>query len=492
MPPRLWLDYLSLKDALLGGEHTPRSISANGTTLFGGVRRSMTETSPEEPPSCRNSLLPGGSPTGWSDDAFLEAPPSRYLKPLTARQQRIVALSERLTELQRPLRILDAVAWPDAVRRDFLQHDGRQLPAISAESYPPLAFDPERRRDEFLQLESAIRQELGSRSPMGQLLLRSSQHYRQAIELLRARGTGKFYRISKHLFGSSLRQPDGSDPLADLTVALHQWADELQQAEADAVPSLDSHQAARELNRRLAQYFGPLSPIRVKLADRLSADAAAGTDYLKIRRDARFSPLDIRLLEVHEGWVHLGTTLNGRSQRLLGCLSKASPAATATQEGLAVLTEFLADVQHSRRLRRLALRFAGLRRAEQGADFCEVYRFFRESGASMDEAYQQSQRIFRGSLPARCGPFTKDVCYGLGLVQTFHAIRQATQHHDSQQLEAIFCGKLSLTDLPQAQVLLAEGGLSKPRHLPPPFRDSHHLAERLRQIGSRLRLSAIR
>ena len=51
---------------------------------------------------------------------------------------------------------------------------------------------------------------------------------------------------------------------------------------------------------------------------------------------------DLRLLEVHEGWVHLGTTLNGQSQPVCTFLSKGPPSSTLTQEGLAVLTEVFA------------------------------------------------------------------------------------------------------------------------------------------------------
>src|SRR5207247_8594107 len=98
--------------------------------------------------------------------------------------------------------------------------------------------------------------------------------------------------------------------------------------------------AAPEAVAILAARLRPLIPphiqVRVKLCDRIVADAAAGCDYVKLRRRAMFSVLDLALLEYHEGWVHLGTTLNGLRQPNLAALAKGPPSTAATQEGLAV------------------------------------------------------------------------------------------------------------------------------------------------------------
>ena len=53
--------------------------------------------------------------------------------------------------------------------------------------------------------------------------------------------------------------------------------------------------------------------VQVKLSDGIVSDAAAGGDYIKLNSHARFSELDLQVLEVHEGWVHVGTTLNGQN-----------------------------------------------------------------------------------------------------------------------------------------------------------------------------------
>ena len=169
----------------------------------------------------------------------------------------------------------------------------------------------------------------------------------------------------------------------------------------------------------------------MRLSDGIVADAAAGSDYIKIRNNARFTPREVRLLEVHEGWVHLGTTLNGQDQPVCTFLSKGPPSSTITQEGLAVISEIFAFASHPGRVRRLTNRIEGVAMAEAGANFLDVYRYFLEEGYASRESYQHTMRIFRGSLPEGCGPFTKDLCYSKGFVLIYNYIRLAVEPGDA-------------------------------------------------------------
>src|SRR5207247_2207421 len=98
----------------------------------------------------------------------------------------------------------------------------------------------------------------------------------------------------------------------------------------------------------------------------------------------------------------------------------------------------------------------GVARAEAGANFLEVYRFFCNEGTDPRASYQQTMRIFRGSLPDGCGPFTKDVCYsrGFGLIRGF--IDQALLQDRPELIPLLFCGKTSLADLELLTQLLDE------------------------------------
>ncbi len=104
-------------------------------------------------------------------------------------------------------------------------------------------------------------------------------------------------------------------------------------------------------------------------------------------------------LEVHEGLVHVGTTLNGLNQPMCTFLAKGPPSSTVTQEGLAILMEVIAFASYPTRLRKLTNRTRAIHMAEEGADFLEVFEFFREQGYGLEGGYSNASRVFRGSLP---------------------------------------------------------------------------------------------
>jgi uncharacterized protein (TIGR02421 family) len=400
---------------------------------------------------------------------------------LTPYQALVRGLSDRLVDAQRPIRILDAIKWDDDVERAFFAAGAAALPPVSADYYcrRPLPFDPEQKRLEFLSLERDVRRTLGCCNPAGLVLTRTCEEYRQVIDLLVHRGTPHFAVLSERLYGGSDDRFHAGDPnLREFARIMGRTLDDLGPCGIPdaSEPTLEAAEVVRLLSARLADYFGEASRVRVRLSDGIVADAAAGSDYLKIRGDARFSPRDVRLLEVHEGWVHLGTTLNGQRQPVCTFLSKGPPSSTVTQEGLAVLTEVFAFASHPERVRRLAQRVEGVALAESGADFLDVYRFFQDAGCPPRESYQQAVRIFRGSLPSGCGPFTKDLCYGKGFVLVCNFLRAAVRRGQVGRLPLLFCGKTNLADMRTLAQLADEGLVVPPRHLPPPFADLHALS----------------
>src|SRR5947209_14934621 len=84
-------------------------------------------------------------------------------RQLTAYESMVRALSDRLVEAQRPIRILDAIKWDDDVERAFFAKDCKELPPVTRELYQrrPLPFDSEQKLHEFHQIERDIRRQLG-------------------------------------------------------------------------------------------------------------------------------------------------------------------------------------------------------------------------------------------------------------------------------------------------------------------------------------------
>ena len=233
----------------------------------------------------------------------------------------------------------------------------------------------------------------------------------------------------------------------------------------------DSEQVVKILNKALNDYFQDKEVKElVKLSDNIIADAAAGAECIKIRRDAMFSQRDIRVFEVHEGWVHLATTINGMAQPVCTFLSKGPPSSTVTQEGLAIIMEIFTFSSHPARILTLTDRITAVYMAEQGANFLEVFNFFRESGVSDIDSYKRAARVFRGSLPTG-GPFTKDLVYNKGFILIYNYIRLSIQQGLLSRIPLLFLGKTTLEDLHVFSDLVEEGIVVLPKYIPPQFKD---------------------
>ena len=111
---------------------------------------------------------------------------------------RVRTLSERVVAAQRGIRVLDAVKWGEDVQAAFYASDCRELPRVDAAYYQrsPLAFDPAEARATFRDIRRDIAAQLGRANPAGQLMDRMCDEYCEVIDLLVARGTPEFGRIS--------------------------------------------------------------------------------------------------------------------------------------------------------------------------------------------------------------------------------------------------------------------------------------------------------
>jgi hypothetical protein len=109
-------------------------------------------------------------------------------------QQSVKTLSDRLIELQRPIRILDAIKWPALVKTRFMAAAGTELPQIDKAYYEgiSLGFEPAVLRDRFKDLRKEVRRSLGRADGLGSILCSTIDQYLLVIELLVSRGTPSF------------------------------------------------------------------------------------------------------------------------------------------------------------------------------------------------------------------------------------------------------------------------------------------------------------
>lgn len=398
------------------------------------------------------------------------------LNPQDEYPQTIRALSDRIVQAQTPIRVLDAIKWDDDIGKAFLKAKGKVLPKVDRAYYDTrqLPFDAGQKKLEFQNIERDITRQLGQFNPVGQIMRRMCKEYRMVVRMLEARGTEDFGLISQDLYGAASDAFHAGDPtLADLGLMFSDYLNNIDNRGdlQDEVKDLTAKDAVKLLQGRLNKVFGEdETTIRVFESDGILADAAAGADYIKIRSDAMFNARDVKALEVHEGMVHVATTLNGLNQPICTFLAKGPPSSTVTQEGLAILMEVIAFASYPTRLRKLTNRTRAIHMAEEGADFIQVSDFYLEQGFSLEYSYSNASRAFRGSTPTGL-PFTKDLSYLKGFIMVYNYIQLAVRQGKLEQIPLLFCGKTTLEDMRTLRQLVDEGLVVPPKYLPEQFSD---------------------
>ena len=399
---------------------------------------------------------------------------------MEAYRETLRALSLRLCEAQRPIRILNSIRVPASWDDEFRRSKFKDLPKNAREHYEsiPLGFDPLAKGVELKHLKSDIERQLGKTDELGVHLAGICDQYALVVEMLRARGRPEFYRRSRELYGSPKQcLAQDRNTLSEMARMLDQTLSSLAHSLPD-VDDVEDWPAARvvdELNVRFERYFGA-NRVLAKLSDGIVADAAAGGDKVKIKGNATFSLREVDLYEVHEGWVHVGTTLNGREQDVAKFLSVGPPRCASTQEGLAVLMEILTFRTFIRRARQINDRILAIEKAEDGASLIDVFEFMRGRGYSERDCLKNSFRVFRGGTLDGGAPFTKDISYCKGFVENYNFIRSCVRAGRPELIPFLFTGKLHADDVPLLYAKSREGLVQAPRFLPPQFRDLNGLA----------------
>lgn len=160
-------------------------------------------------------------------DVFQLAVPAALESPSTTRsnvlrlkpfEESLAALAARVIDAQRPIRILNALRWSARVEEQFnraLASSARELP--QPEYDPDLGFDRAAKRAELAGIIRDIDRELGRQDPLARMLRDTAQEYLRSVDLLAARGTARFYEISRDLYGSTRDVlPDGRTTVREM------------------------------------------------------------------------------------------------------------------------------------------------------------------------------------------------------------------------------------------------------------------------------------
>lgn len=371
------------------------------------------------------------------------------------------------------LSVLNTLSWPVEAKAEFLAREGRELPRISYEK-------PDVSR--VLEAVAAARALPLADDEVGDWIRDSIDAIEKSARLAAAVGTAEVHEHSVRLYGHpKLPLDDGFSTPLELAESLLATLGGLDSGILGA-PAEACHLAsalAERMEKAAARTFGDAAPV-VEIVDNLRANATAGAERIRVRRDACFTDRDLRQLVEHEVLVHAATALNGRQQTRLPLLGLGHAGTTRTQEGLAVFAEMITGALDVDRLGRLANRVVAIQMAMEGADFLEVYRFFleRTTGES-SQAYENTRRVFRGTPLTGGAPFTKDGVYLDGMLRVHTFMKAAASRRRLDCLQVLFCGRLDLAHVPALCRLAQEGLIVPPPYLPKWVKDRRFLIAHL-------------
>lgn len=357
----------------------------------------------------------------------------------------LLEVDRQLYELVRDFEVLNFVNPINIAteRKAFFASKGATSPQFE---YRPLLLDPFDLKRRLLRIPV----ETISDDAIRGLYESTISAYLDKVDLLATLGTPDFLYNSLRYYG---RPTD--DDLRNAQYLLH-----LPEVEDERRPErrVGTEEARQAFIDGMAAYG---FKGKVQITSRIVADAMVNNSERKvlIKKGATFRPKELRYLVHHEIGVHMVTTMNAAAQplKLMGIGTRVS---TRTQEGLAVLAEYLSGNTTLKRLKELAHRVVAVEMMVQGEDFVEVYRHLtHELDMPAMDAFNLTTRVFRG------GGLTKDYLYLQGLREVFGLWREQAD------LSPLLIGKCSMAYYDTLEEMMQRGMLHQPKYVPLPFRE---------------------
>ncbi|MFL5785905.1 MAG: tyrosine/phenylalanine carboxypeptidase domain-containing protein [Bacteriovoracaceae bacterium] len=294
------------------------------------------------------------------------------------------------------------------------------------------------------------------------------QDYSTLLSMMENFDTPFFYECSVKLYGSSHQMAKNNAFLYFLEQMPSFTEPDL------GVKGFEASAAMDFLRGKLNEVFDPGS-FEVKPSSSLLSDSSSGRRSLKLNPHKHYSHKQLELFLVHEGWVHLGTSLNGAAQNEHLWLSTWAPRTTYLQEGLALLTEVITGCLTPERWNKVVLRHLATSMAERGSPITDVYAYLRHHEMEELDAFKLALRVFRG-VPLDGGmAFTKELLYLHGMIELLYHL-----HFFKADLRSLWSGKMSFEE---HLILLDNKSELRPstKYFPPGL-ESPEVQERLKKL----------
>ncbi len=303
------------------------------------------------------------------------------------------------------------------------------------------------------------------------VLFRLYQEKQQELDLqlsmLSLREDGKFKELGRALYGSV--EPRLKDMATQL---LSETARKAGRNEAENVDYRFVEKRARAMMENYAGQSASFAA-EIDIRDDLPAGLMVSNGRLLISRNTTMARDRVEALLSHEVGVHLLTYFNGAGHGLK--LFRSGLAGyEGTQEGLAVLAEFLAGGMNVARLRLLAGRVIAVDAMLDGSSFVDTFRLLsKENGFSDSSAFSIALRVYRG------GGLAKDAIYLRGLLEILAHLK------NGGALDPFWLGKIAAGHFSVMQELSVRG-LLKSARLEPQFLSARGANVRLDRLRAGL------
>ena len=341
-----------------------------------------------------------------------------------------------LTEIERSVNLLLNVTPVNATEAwaDFQRGDYGTAPTLRLRE---LEFEPDLVRRELYDLEIE-----NVTDPALHILFRAKRdEIARQITALEDRDTARFVYGSLQLYGEI------APPLVSAAEELLAMIPEQAPSTSSVTAGVFAEAARAEVDRYRAAY--PDFPSNVEVRDDIS-ELMVSFGRLLIPEAAAIRADRVEPLLHHEVGTHVVTYQNGARQPLK-LLTIGLPGYDETQEGLAVLAEYLTGGLDPRRLRVLAARVVAIAEMLDGAGFLEIFESLRtEYRIPTRTAWSIGIRVVVG------GGSVKDAIYLRGIARLLDAIAEGIS------LDVLFVGKLALDHIPLIQDLLDREVINPP------------------------------
>ena len=381
--------------------------------------------------------------TDLRPEHFRALGPRRLLKATRHADRRLAEIAGQIDYLLAITPLNTDAAWSEFEEAGFT--------ADPTFHYRPLTVDP----DLLKRALYAVPLEDVEDPTLAAIFRAQRQYLDRQVSLLEDRGSDAFLPTSLQLFGGV------EDELCRLAESVLTTIRERGLAEGDCeaapLPCLDASAFADRARQELASYGAGeeegLSEAAVSVRDDVPGVLVSHGGLL-VGAGVQIPERRVEALVQHEVGTHIVTAVNGAAQPLR-LLSAGLAGYEETQEGLAVLAEFVVGGLTVDRLATLAARVVAVGRLLKGATFTETFHDLHDGhGLTAAQAFRVTMRVYRS------GGLTKDAIYLRGLDRVLRHLA------DGHSLDPLLVGKVPLDYVTVVQELLWRGVLHEARLQP--------------------------